>query len=124
MRAVGDAIANADIHYSHDGGLIFPYVYRDKPTIFSMRSIIYPETLQSALLFQGDEWILPSEHSRASYAAVVAQFCPDVETRMRSIHNGFDWRKFRYTEPNAIFDLIPKSIAEGPTLLFPHRDRM
>ncbi len=121
MRAVGDAIANADIHYSHDGGLIFPYVYRDKPTIFSMRSIIYPETLQSALLFQGDEWILPSEHSRASYAAVVAQFCPDVETRMRSIHNGFDWRKFRYTEPNAIFDLIPKSIAEGPTLLFPHR---
>ena len=121
MRAVGDAIANADFHYSHDGGLIFPYVYRDKPTIISMRSIIFPETLQSALLFQGDEWILPSEHTRASYAAVVSQFSPEVETRMHAIHNGFDWRKFRYTEPNAIFDVIPKTIAERPILLFPHR---
>ncbi len=121
MRAVGDAIANADIHYSHDGGLIFPYVHRDKPTIISMRSIIFPETLQSALLFQGDEWILPSEHTRASYAAVVSQFCPDVETRMQAIHNGFDWRKFRYTKPDAIYKLIPKSIADCPTLLFPHR---
>jgi len=121
MRAVGDALVEADIHYSHDGGLIFPYVYRDKPTIFSMRSIIYPETLQSALLFQGDEWILPSEHTRASYAAVVSQFCPDVESRMHAIHNGFDWQKFRYTEPDAIFDVIPKTIAECPILLFPHR---
>ncbi|MCY4021512.1 MAG: glycosyltransferase family 4 protein [Chloroflexi bacterium] len=121
MRAVGDAIVEADIHYSHDGGLIFPYVYKDKPTIFSMRSIIYPETLQSALLFQGDEWILPSEHTRASYAAAVSQFCPEVETRMHAIHNGFDWQKYRYTEPDAIFDVIPKEIAACPVLLFPHR---
>ncbi|MDE2949723.1 MAG: glycosyltransferase family 4 protein [Chloroflexota bacterium] len=121
MRAVGDAIAQADFHYSHDGGLIFPCVYRDKPAIISMRSIIYPETLQSALLFQGDEWILPSEHTRASYAAVVSQFAPDVETRMHAIHNGFDWQKFRYTKPDAIFDVIPKTIAERPVLLFPHR---
>ena len=121
MRAVGDAIATADFHYSHDGGLIFPYVYRDKPTIISMRSIIFPETLQSALLFQGDEWILPSEHTRASYAAVASQFSPDVESRMHAIHNGFDWRKYRYTEPDAIFDVIPRTIAECPILLFPHR---
>ena len=121
MRYVGDAIAAADIHYSHDGGLIFPYVYRDKPTIISLRSILFAETLQSALLFQGDEWILPSEHTRSSYAAVVTQVCPEVETRMHAIHNGFDWQKFRYTEPDAIFDVIPRTITQCPILLFPHR---
>lgn len=121
IRYVGDAIAEADIHYSHDGGLIFPYVYQDKPTVISLRSILFAETLQSAFLFQGDEWILPSEHTRASYAAVVSQVCPEVETRMQAIHNGFDWQKFRYTAPDAIFDVIPKTIAEHPILLFPHR---
>ena len=31
------ARADADIHYSHDGGeLIFPYVYQDKPTVISL----------------------------------------------------------------------------------------
>ena len=64
MREVGNAIAESDVHYSHDGGLVFPYVYQDKPAVISLRSIIYPETMQCALLFQGDEWILPSEHTR------------------------------------------------------------
>ena len=103
MRYVGDAIAEAHIHYSHDGGLIFPYVYQDIPTVISLRSIIYPETLQCAYLFQGDEWILPSEHTRASYEAVVAQFAPQVGERMHTIHNGFNWDFYRYTKPEAIF---------------------
>ncbi len=121
MRKVGAAIAQADVHYSHDGGLIFPYVYQDKPTVISLRSILFAETLQSALLFQGDEWILPSEHTRASYAAVVGQFAPAVGERMHTIHNGFDWGHFRYTKPGAIFQVIPPETAEHPTLLFPHR---
>ncbi len=124
MRDVGNAIAESDIHYSHDGGMIFPYVYQDKPTVISLRSIIYPETMQCAFLFQGDEWILPSEHTRASYAAAVSQFCPDVRERMHAIHNGFDWDKFCYTPPDAIFDVIPASIAEHPVLLFPHRPEL
>ena len=121
MRYVGDAIADADIHYSHDGGLIFPHVYQDIPTVISLRSIIYPETLQCAYLFQGDEWILPSAHSRASYEAVAAQFAPAVSERMHAIHNGFDWDVYTYTEPDAIFDVIPADIARHPVLLFPHR---
>ena len=52
MRYMGAAIADADIHYSHDGGLIFPLVYQSKPTVISLRSIIYPETMQHAFLFQ------------------------------------------------------------------------
>ena len=124
MREVGSAIAAADLHYSHDGGLIFPCVYQDKPTVISLRSIIYPETMQCAYLFQGDEWILPSEHTRASYAAAVAQFCPAVTERMHAIHNGFDWDKFRYTQPDAIFELIPREIAQHPIMLFPHRPEL
>ena len=121
MREVGKAIADADIHYSHDGGLIFPYVYQDKPTVISLRSIIYPETLQCAFLFQGDEWILPSENTRASYEAVVSQFSPSVGERMHVIHNGFDWDIFRFTQPDAIFEQIPRAVAEHPIMLFPHR---
>ncbi len=121
MRHVGEAIENADVHYSHDGGLIFPYVYQHKPTVISLRSIIYPETLQCAFLFQGDAWILPSEHTRDSYHAAVAQFAPAVGERMHAIHNGFDWDFFRYTPPQAIFEIIPRHIAGHPTLLFPHR---
>ena len=121
MREVGNAIAEADIHYSHDGGLIFPYVYQAKPTVISLRSIIYPETLQCAFLFQGDEWIVPSEHSRASYIAAVGQFSPNISERMHAIHNGFDWDRFRFTPPDAIFEFIPRDIAEHPIMLFPHR---
>ena len=121
MRAMGSAIAEADIHYSHDGGLIFPLVYQAKPTVISLRSIIYPETMQAAFLFQGDEWILPSEHTRASYEAVVSPFAPAVRQRMHAVHNGFDWDVFRFTPPAAIFELIPAAIAEHPVMLFPHR---
>lgn len=121
IRTVGSAIAAADVHYSHDGGLIFPYVYQDKPTVISLRSVLFAETLQSALLFQGDEWILPSEHTRASYAAAVGQFAPAVGQRMRAIHNGFDWEQFKYTKPEAIFQVIPPEVAEHPVMLFPHR---
>jgi len=121
IRDVGSALMDADIHYSHDGGLIFPYVYQDIPTVISLRSILFAETLQSGFLFQGDEWILPSEHTRASYEAVVSQFSPTVGERMHAIHNGFDWDKYSYTEPDAIFDVIPRSIQQHPILLFPHR---
>ncbi len=124
MRDVGNAIAEADIHYSHDGGLIFPYVYQDKPTVISLRSIIYPETLQSALLFQGDEWILPSEHTRASYHAVVSQFTPTIGERMHAIHNGFNWEKFCYTPPDKILEVLPSEIVDHPVMLFPHRPEL
>ena len=124
IREMGDAIAQADIHYSHDGGLIFPYVYQDIPTVISLRSILYPETLQAAFLFQGDEWIVPSEHTRASYEAAVSQFSPAVGERMHTIHNGFDWDQLRYRPPAAIFERIPAAVSEHPIVLFPHRPEL
>ena len=124
IRDMGNVIAQADIHYSHDGGLIFPYVHQDIPTVISLRSILYPETMQAAFLFQGDEWILPSEHTRASYEAAVAQFSPKIGARMHTIHNGFDWNKFQYTKPSAIFEHIPATLADHPIMLFPHRPEL
>ena len=124
IRDMGTAIAQADIHYSHDGGLIFPYVHQDIPTVISLRSILYPETMQAAFLFQGDEWILPSEHTRASYEAAVAQFSPKIGARMHTIHNGFDWDKLQYTQPSAIFEHIPAALADHPIMLFPHRPEL
>jgi glycosyltransferase involved in cell wall biosynthesis len=121
IRDVGNALLDADIHYSHDGGLIFPYVYQNTPTVISLRSILFAETLQSGFLFQGDEWILPSEHTRASYEAVTSQFAPQVSDRMHAIHNGFDWNKYKYTEPDAIFNVIPRAVQNHPIILFPHR---
>ncbi len=121
IRDVGNALVDADIHYSHDGGLIFPYVYQDIPSVISLRSILFAETLQSGFLFQGDEWILPSEHTRAGYEAAVSQFSPTVGDRMHAIHNGFDWDKYSYSEPDTIFEVIPREIQDHPILLFPHR---
>ncbi len=121
MREIGAAFAEADVHYSHDGSLIFPYAYQDIPTVISLRTIIYPEPVMSAFLFQGDEWILPSEHTRASYEAAVGQFAPQISGRMHAIHNGFDWDFFRYTEPKEIFEYIPAEIVKHPVVLFPHR---
>lgn len=121
MREMGAAFAEADVHYSHDGSLIFPYVYQDIPTVISLRTIIYPEPVMSAFLFQGDEWILPSEHTRKSYRAAVGQFAPQVDERMHAVHNGFDWDFFRYTEPREIFEFIPAEVANHPIVLFPHR---
>ena len=121
IREVGAAVAEADVHYSHDGSLIFPYAYQVIPTVISLRTIIYPEPVISSFLFQGDEWILPSEHTRASYEAAVGQFAPEVSERMHAIHNGFDWDFFRYTEPRDIFEFIPAEVANHPVVLFPHR---
>lgn len=121
MREMGAAFAEADVHYSHDGSLIFPYVYQDIPTVISLRTIIYPEPVMSAFLFQGDEWILPSEHTRASYEAAVGHFAPQVSERMHAIHNGFDWDFFRFTKPEDIFEFIPREVARHPVVLFPHR---
>ena len=121
IRTVGHALLDADVHYSHDGGLIFPYVVQDIPTVISLRSILFGETLQSAFLFQGDALILPSEHTHRSYQAVLGQFAPAIKHRMHVIHNGFDWEKYQPTPPKHILESVPPEIIGKPIVLFPHR---
>jgi len=124
-NAIGDLgayLQNADRYYSHDGGLIFPYVYQDIPTVISLRSILFAETLQSGFLFQGHKLILPSEHTKQAYLHTVGRFFPELEKRMQVIHNGFDWTRYQPTRPSAALrQLIPFDTDAHDYILYPHR---
>lgn len=122
IQDMGESLLKADRYYSHDGGLIFPYVYQDIPTTISLRSILFSETLQSAFLFQGDALILPSEHTLRSYQHTVGRFFPDFKNRAKAIYNGLDWTWFKPTPADHIRELINVDALEGhDVVLFPHR---
>jgi glycosyltransferase involved in cell wall biosynthesis len=98
-------LADADVFYNHDGGLIFPYIYQDIPTVISLRSILFAETLQSGYLFQGDALIVPSEHTARAWQHTVGRFFPNIAQRLRVIHNGMDYNHYR---PTPLTDLRAK----------------
>ena len=120
IQDTGDSLADADVFYSHDGGLIFPYVYQDIPAVVSLRSILFSETLQSGFLFQGDALIVPSEHTAEAWKATAGRFFPDLAERIHVIHNGLDWETYRPTQPSSIrqrFSYDPRYAH----ILYPHR---
>ncbi len=121
IQDMGEALLRADRYYSHDGGLIFPYVYQDIPTTISLRSILFSETLQSAYLFQGDALILPSEHTLRAYQATVGRFFPDFEQRAKAIYNGLDLTWFKPAPPDGIKAIINPELYGDDLVLYPHR---
>lgn len=121
IQDTGDYLAQADVFYSHDGGLIFPYVYQDTPTVVSLRSVVFSETLQSGFLFQGDALIVPSEHARNVWQHTVGRFFPALSERVHVIHNGLDFDIYRPTQPDAILQRIPVDPARHAIALYPHR---
>ncbi len=121
IQDLGDYLHNADRFYLHDGGFMFPYVYRDVPTVVSYRSVIFSETLQSAYLFRGDYLVLISEHQAACFQNTVGRFFPDYRDRLRLIHNGFDWNFFKPTPPEGILKHIPGLNPDDDLVLYPHR---
>jgi glycosyltransferase involved in cell wall biosynthesis len=120
IQDIGDLLTTADRFYIHDGGFMFPYVYRHAPTVVSYRSVIFSETLQSAFLFRGDNMILISEHQRGVLRHTSGRFFPGWDERVRLIHNGFDWEKVRYTPPTNILKRIPVN-PDDDLILYPHR---
>lgn len=119
---LADALASADVFYSGDGGFIFPYVYRDIPTVVSLRSIIFSETLQSAFLFQGDDLILISDFQRDVILNTVGRFFPELAARTHRIYNGIDFDHYQPTDTQSILDLLPEIDPEQhDVILFPHR---
>ncbi len=120
IQDLGEHLAKADRFYLHDGGFIFPYVYRHVPTVVSYRSVLFSETLQSAFLFQGDELILISEHQARTFLSTVGRFFPGYRDRLRLIHNGFDWDTTRPTRPERILKHIPVD-PDDDLVLYPHR---
>ena len=122
IQDTGDYLAKADRFYSHDGGLIFPYVYQDVPTVISLRSVVAAEALQSGFLFQGDALILPSEHSAGTWKHTVGRFFPNFADRVHVIHNGLDFELYNPLAPTRIFtEVVPIVPGDHSIILYPHR---
>ncbi len=122
LQDLGGWLANADVFYSHDGGFIFPYAYQTVPTVVSLRSVIFSETLQSAFLFQGDDLVLISNYQRDMLLSTVGRFFPTLAGRTHVIYNGLDFATFRQTDTAAIRVHIPSvDPSEHAIALYPHR---
>jgi len=121
IQDMGDVLAQSDVFYSHDGGLIFPYVYQDIPAVVSLRSIVFSETLQSGYLFQGDALILPSQHTANVWQYTAGRFFPGWEDRVHVINNGLDFEMYKPTQPGKILDVIPVDPSQQRIVLYPHR---
>lgn len=121
IQDTGDYLAQADVFYNHDGGLIFPYIYQDTPTIISLRSILFAETLQSGFLFQGDRLIVPSTHTARAWEHTVGRFFPDFARRIDVIHNGMDYDHYRPTPLTTLRAKLPIDPDDYDVILYPHR---
>lgn len=117
-----EAVREADAFYSHDGGLIFPYIYQQKPSVVSLRSVLFSETLQSGFLFNTDALIVPSAHSAHVWQATAGQFYPRLAERVHVIPNGLDFSLYR---PGLDASPLAQRLQLDPTrwryLLYPHR---
>ncbi|MEM6280703.1 MAG: glycosyltransferase family 4 protein [Chloroflexota bacterium] len=122
IQDIGEHLAEADVFYSHDGGFIFPYIYQTVPTVVSLRSVLFAETLQSAYLFQGDDLILISNYQRDVILNTVGRFFPDLAARTHVIYNGLDFDTFRPSPTDSIRQRIPQvNPDEHAIALYPHR---
>lgn len=122
IQRVAEHLATADRFYMHDGELLFPPLYTDKPAIISLRDNVYPETLLGSFLFRGDALIAIAEYSRQVYLNTAGQFFPELAERTVTINNGLDFDKFYPAQPNpAIFDYVNVDPAAHEILLHPHR---
>lgn len=115
-------LEDADRFYIHDGEMLFPYVYKDIPTVVGLRDNVYPETIMGAYLFRGDSLIVISDYSKRFVEATVGRFFPDLDKRLKRINNGLDWEHFKPTQPDKIYKIIPEAIRDNyKIILHPHR---
>lgn len=122
IQEVGEHLQNADRFYMHDGEFLFPQVYRHVPTVVSLRDNVYPETIQGGFQFQAHTLVLISEFSRQFYLHTAGRFLPDLPSRMKVIHNGIQWERFKQTPPS---ERLLQHIGGDPRphkiILHPHR---
>ena len=121
IQDVSNHLQTADRFYMHDGEFLYPYVYKDVPTVISLRDNVYPETLLGGFHFQAHKLVLISEYSRQYFQQTVGRFFPELSERIEVIHNGLDWQKFKPTKPDKILDYVPIKLEDQPILLHPHR---
>ena len=122
LQEMGEALADADRFYMHDGEFLFPFAYQHIPTVVSLRDNVYPETILGGYLFQSHKLILISEYSRQYYQATVGRFFPELPERIEVIHNGLDWSRFKLTPPSdELLALLPFDPSQHVVVLHPHR---
>lgn len=121
VQEAGDLLASADRFYMHDGELLFPFMYRDVPTVVSLRDNVYPETLHGGFLFAGSKLVLISDYSRRFVEATMGRFFPTLRDRITVIPNGIDWSRFKPTPAAGILDYLPFDPARHTVILHPHR---
>jgi glycosyltransferase involved in cell wall biosynthesis len=121
-QTVQDALADADRFYMHDGELLLPQLYRDIPTVISLRDNVYPETILGSFLFAAHRLIAIAEYSRQVYLHTAGRFLPDLAERTVTINNGIDAALFRPGPIAAeLLRLIPVNPDEHLIVLHPHR---
>ena len=117
-----DHMQHGDAYYSHDGGLIFPFVHQHKPSTVSLRSVLFSETLQSGFLFNTDALIVPAPYTAQVWQATAGQFYPQLPERIHTILNGLDFERYH---PNVFTENLIKRLSLAPEkyryLLYPHR---
>jgi glycosyltransferase involved in cell wall biosynthesis len=122
IQRVAEHLATADRFYMHDGELLFPPLYADKPAIISLRDNVYPETLLGSFLFRADALIAIAEYSRQVYVNTAGQFFPELAQRTITINNGLDFAKFYPAPPDpAIFAYVNIDPSQYDVILHPHR---
>lgn len=122
IQTVGDRLATADRFYMHDGELLVPFLYRDVPTVISLRDNVYPETILGSFLFCADTLIAISEYSRQVCLHTVGRFLPELSKRAITISNGIDFGQFCPGPPgDAIRALVGIDPRRHFVVLQPHR---
>lgn len=122
IRDVIEYVRDADAFYSHDGGLIFPLVYEERPSVVSLRSVLFSETLQSGFLFDADALIVPSLHSARVWDATAGQFHPGLRARTHVIPNGLDFTQYRPgLDASPLIERLELDPVRWRYLLYPHR---
>ncbi|GAB4423124.1 MAG: hypothetical protein OHK0015_00340 [Chloroflexi bacterium OHK40] len=100
VQTVGEHLAGADRFYMHDGELLLPFLYRDVPTVISLRDNVYPETILGSFLFAADRLIAIAEYSRQVYLHTAGRFLPELPQRAITINNGLDFTRFCPAPPD------------------------
>lgn len=114
------ATDKADVLYLHDGELLYHFLYKDVPTIVSLRDFVYPDTLAGGLSFQRDLLVLNSEYMAGCVKDAFSAFRPGVADRIRLIPNGVNLDHFQPQATDTIRRLINLTENAIP-ILYPHR---
>ncbi len=121
VQRVGDALIDADRFYIHDGEFLLPDVYKNIPTIISLRDNIYPESVLGSFIGKYDDLISVSSYSAEVVLASVGQFYSELKNRLHQVNNGIDFAMFKHVDPMPMAKELGLDPVSQTILLHPHR---